>query len=177
MYVVQRWGVTILVCSLLAAVPLWAESHDTQESRQNIDTVFLKSAGQSTLAALQFSSAVKDRTPKVTVRAYSESAIAENHRIRQRLVHWASRKGVTIPVRLNSKDSAVKEHLDRTAVTQLDERYAHVMVRQEQQTIAQFRQEALDGTDPLLRDFARTILPTLQGLLNQAQEIGDAAQR
>jgi putative membrane protein len=149
---------------------MWAKSG-------NADASFLQSAGQAMEAAVQLSSAVKDRTPKVAVRAYSESVIADSHQIHQRLLHLASRNGVTIPVRLNEQQSAARKQLSQTAPARLDEQYARAMISQEQQTIAQFRQEAQNGSDPLVKEFARNTLPTLQGLLSQAREIADSERR
>lgn len=176
MRVAQQWCVLILFCCAFPATPLCAQSsgHATQNSG---DKQFLKSAGESTLCALEFSSAVKNRTPTVTVRAYAESVIDDNHQIRQILLHLASEKGVTLATDLNAMQNDKRMQLDRTPPAQLDEQYSRLMASQVQSTINQFRQEAASGADPLVKDFARKTLTRLQGELDQARQIVDASQR
>jgi len=171
----RQWWVVILFCCLFPATPLWAQSygHATQNSG---DKQFLKSAGESTLFAIKFSSAVKNRTPTVAVRAYAESVIDDNHQIRQTLLHLASRDGVTLATDLNAPESDKRMQLDKTPPAQLDEQYARLMVSQVQNTLSQFRQEAAGGADTLVKDFARNTLTRLQGELDQARQIADASQ-
>ncbi|HSB75584.1 MAG TPA: DUF4142 domain-containing protein [Terriglobales bacterium] len=168
-----------MMAALLAATPLLPQPlpSGAGDSAYSVsDRQFLQSAGASTLAALQFSSAVKDRTPEVTVRAYAESVIADTHQIRQLLIHLASREGVTLPERLSSQTKIHKMELQRIAPAQVDVRYARLMESQDQTTIQLFRREADQGTDPLLKQFARDTLPRLQGMLSRAREIAETSR-
>lgn len=169
----QQWSVAIVLGGLLTAGPAWARSSASANSG---DRQFLKSAGQSTLAALDFSSAVKNRTPKVAVRAYAESVIARNHQTRQRLLHLASGQGVTLATDLNPQEQSQLRQLNNTDPAQLDEQYARLMVSEDQNSIRQFREEARNGANSLVKEFARDTLPELQSLLVQARQIEDASR-
>ena len=175
MRVARQWWVVILFCCAFPATPLYAQS--SGHTQNSGDKQFLKSAGESTLCALEFSSALKNRTPTVAVRAYAESMIDDNHQIRQILLHLASEEGVTLATNLNATQNDKRMQLDKTPPAQLDEQYARLMVSQVQTTISQFRQEAAGGADPLVKDFARKTLTRLQGELNQARQIAEASQR
>jgi predicted outer membrane protein len=175
MGVARQWWVVILFCVVFPATPLCAQSgHATLNSG---DKQFLKSAGESTLCAIEFSSAVKNRTPTVAVRAYAESVIDDNHQIRQTLLHLASNEGVTLATDLSAAESAKRMQLAKTPPAQLDQQYARLMASEVQTTLSQFRQEAAGGADPLVKDFARKTLSRLQGELDQARQIADASQR
>lgn len=176
MGVAQQWWVVILFCCAFPATPLCAQSswHATQNSG---DKQFLESAGESTLSAIEFSSAVKNRTPTVAVRAYAESVIDDNHQMRQTLLHLASKEGVTLATGLSAAESDKRMQLAKTSPAQLDEQYARLMASQAETTISQFRHEAAEGADPLVKDFARKTLTRLQGELDQARQIADASQR
>ncbi|HJT01433.1 MAG TPA: DUF4142 domain-containing protein [Terriglobales bacterium] len=178
MDVTRKWSVVILICSLLAAMPLCAQSgHAAQNSNNDGDKQFLKSAAESTLAAIEFSSAIKDRTPTVAVRAYAESVIDDNHQIRQTLLHLASKDGVTVATELNAPERNKRMQLNKTSPVHLDEQYASLMVSQDQTTISQFQQEAAGGSDPFVKEFAHKTLTRLHGELDQARQIADASQR
>lgn len=179
MDVARNWRLVILICCFLAvAPPLCAQSsgHAAQNSNNASDKYFLKSAGESTLAAIEFSSAVKNRTPTVAVRAYAESVIDDNHQIRQRLLHLASKDAVTLATDLNAAKTSQRRQLDKTPSAQLDGQYARLMVSQDQTTIRQFRHEAAEGADPLVKNFAGKALPRLEGELDRARQIADASQ-
>jgi predicted outer membrane protein len=167
----KRCAVILLGC-LLAAVPGNAQSSASSSS----DKQFLKSAGESALAALQFSSAVKDRTPKVAVRAYAENVIAQSHLMRQRLEHLASQAGVTLATDLNPQQRNGERQLNHTAPAQLDKQYSQLMVSQDEAAIHLFRQEVSSGADARVKEFARNTLPELQALLTQARQIEDASK-
>ncbi|HEU5335815.1 MAG TPA: hypothetical protein VFU27_07625, partial [Terriglobales bacterium] len=92
MKLVWRWAVIALICGTTAA-PMWAQSRYANAQNVSQDRNFLQAAGQFTAATLAFSNAVKDRTPKVTVRAFSEGVIDNSHRMRQRLRYLASQEG------------------------------------------------------------------------------------
>lgn len=166
----NKWSAALVLGCLLAAVPAGAQSSATSDQQ------FLKSAGESALAALEFSSAVKDRTPKVAVRAYAESVIAQNHLIRQRLQHLASEAGVTLATDLNPQQQNTERQLNQTAPAQLDTQYSRLMASQDEATIHLFRQEADSGASARIKEFARDTLPELQALLTQARQIEDASK-
>ncbi|HKW67805.1 MAG TPA: DUF4142 domain-containing protein [Terriglobales bacterium] len=176
MGVARQWWVVILFCFVFPATPLCAQSSG-QATQNTGDKTFLESAGESTLCAIEFSSAVKNRTPTVAVRAYAESVIDDNHQIRQTLLHLASEEGVTLATPLNAPETDKRTQLGKTSPAQLDEQYARLMASQAQTTISQFRHEAAEGTDPLVKDFARKTLTRLQGELDQARQIADSSQR
>lgn len=175
MKVVRRWAVIALVCGTLAA-PMWAQSRNANPQSANQDQAFLRSAGQFAAATLAFSNAVKNRTPMVTVRAFSEGVIANSHRMRQRLRYLASHEGVTLPEAPDSQARASKAQLSRTAAANLDGQYARLITHQDQAAIALFQQEAGSGANPLIRDFARANLPRLHQWMNRAREIEEASQ-
>lgn len=172
MKLVRRWAVITLVCGAMAA-PVWAQSPDANARNSSQDRHFLQSAGQFAAATLAFSSAVKDRTPRVTVRAFSEGVIANSHRMRQRLRYLASQEGVTLPEAPSARARGNVARLSRARAAGLDAQYARLIISQDQAAIAQFQQEAQSGSNPLIRDFARANLPRLHGWLTRAREIDD----
>lgn len=175
MNLVRHWAVITLLCGAIAA-PMWAQSPKGNAQSANQDKAFLQSAGQFAAATLFFSNAVKDRTPMVTVRAFSEGVIANSHRMRQRLRRLASMQGVTLPEVPNAQARGSNERLSRTAAADLDGQYARLIIAQDQAAITQFQQEARNGANPLIRDFAGSNLPMLQGWLSRAREIEDISQ-
>lgn len=175
MSLVRRWAVGTLVCGMIAA-PMWAQARAASAQGANQDKAFLHSAGQFAAATLAFSNAVKDRTPKVTVRAFSEGIIANSHRMRQRLRHLASMEGVTLPETPDAQARGNNAHLGRTRAADLDGQYARLIIAQDQAAIAHFQREASTGSNPLVRDFARSNLPMLRGWLTRARAMADASQ-
>lgn len=172
MSLVWRWAVGTLLCGMMA-VPMWAQSRNGNTQGATQDAAFLHSAGQFAAATLAFSNAVKDRTPQVTVRAFSEGVIANSHRMRQRLRYLASRQGLTMPEAPNSQALGNVARLHRTPPSALDGQYARLLISQDQAAIPRFQQEAASGANPLIRDFARTNLPRLHEWWNRAREIED----
>lgn len=172
MNLVWRWAVGTLLCGIMAA-PMWAQSRNDNAPGATQDAAFLQSAGQFAAATLAFSNAVKDRTPKVTVRAFSEGVIANSHRMRQRLRYLASQQGVTLPEQPDAQARRSNAQLSRTRPAGLNAQYARLIISQDQAAIPRFQQEAASGANPLIRDFARANLPRLHEWLNRAREIED----
>jgi hypothetical protein len=83
----------------------------------------------------------------------------------------ASSKGVTLPTSLDAKDKAEKDRLSKLSREQFDKAYMTYMVKDHQADVKESQKESQSATDPDVKPFASTTLPTLQEHLKMAESI------
>jgi predicted outer membrane protein len=72
---------------------------------------------------------------------------------------------------MNRKDADTRQRLEKLSGPQFDKAYAETMVRDHQQDVAAFKQEAGSGHKDSVQQFAQRQLPTLESHLKEAQQM------
>jgi putative membrane protein len=83
----------------------------------------------------------------------------------------AQQENVTLPSDISKRDQATYDKLAKLSGEAFDRAYARDMVKDHQNDIAAFQQEASNGQDPQIKSFASDTLPTLQDHLKMAREM------
>ena len=104
-------------------------------------------------------------------RKKSRNSVDDHSKAADDLKQIASSKGIQVPDKLSAKDRMTKDRLSKLSGEQFDRAYMSDMVKDHTQDVADFKLESSSGTDPDVKHFAATTLPTLQDHLRQAKEI------
>ncbi|MBV9203557.1 MAG: DUF4142 domain-containing protein [Alphaproteobacteria bacterium] len=143
------------------------------------DTQFLAKAIVSGLGEVELSQVAAQKASQPQVKQFAERMVKNHMAVNDKLMNEAQRHKIkttgtkgTPPLEPNQKAQMTKEQLEGLSGDKLDKAYMQRMIQDHVQAVALFQDEAKNGKDKPLRDFATDTLPALQDHLKQAREIG-----
>jgi putative membrane protein len=97
--------------------------------------------------------------------------VGDHSKANDQLKSTASQENMPLPDSLSAKDQATYDSLSKLSGTDFDKAYAHDMVKDHREDIAEFKSESANGQDQAIKDFATQTLPTLQEHLKMARQM------
>ena len=135
------------------------------------DSDFAKDAARGGMAEVKLGQLAQDKGTSDAVKEFGKRMVDDHSAANDKLKSIAQQESVNLPTDLSKKDQATYDKLSKLAGDAFDRAYARDMVKDHQDDIAVFRQEASNGQDPQIKSFASDTLPTLQDHLKMAREM------
>ena len=95
----------------------------------------------------------------------------DHSKANDQLKEVAQKEGVTLPTKLDAKDAATKARLEKLSGEAFDRAYMKDMVADHTKDVREFKNEANNGKDPDVKNFAAQTAPTLEDHLKEAKNI------
>jgi putative membrane protein len=140
-------------------------------SPSNADATFAKKAAEGGNAEVKMGRLAQDKGDSQAVKDFGKRMEDDHGLAGQKLQDLAREENMTLPTGLSTSDQQVYDRLSKLSGQAFDVAYMRDMVKDHTTDIAEFQQEAKNGTDSKLKSFASDTLPTLQDHLKQAQQI------
>ncbi|HLV81782.1 MAG TPA: DUF4142 domain-containing protein [Chthonomonadaceae bacterium] len=171
-----------LIMSALAAAGILsafaAGAAPRQQGEMNwMDRRFVRMAAEGGQAEVQMANMALDKRTNGPVREFARRMVDDHTRANDRLAALASDQNIALPNGIGFTNRQTMDRLMNLSGFAFDRAYASNQVQAHVQTVALFRQEARDGRNPALRDFARNTLPTLNEHLRMARNLGRMESR
>jgi putative membrane protein len=171
----------VSVCALLIAAPAWAQnsgaaaSNGTETLSQQ-DRTFVEKAGAGSLAEADLGKLAEQKGASAAVREfgrwmYTDHGLVANNWLKAIL---ADQKEGFQPT-LTAQDKGLRQKLEGLSGTRFDQEYIQAQVTAHEKTIPVFQQEASDGHNPMIRNFAENLTPVLQQHLAEAKVLAGGA--
>ncbi len=123
------------------------------------------------MAEVELGKLATERASREEVKKFGQRMVDDHGKAGDQLKEIASSRGIQVPDKLSAKDQMTKDRLSKLSGEQFDRAYMSDMVKDHTQDVADFKLESSSGTDPDVKNFAVTTLPTLQDHLRLAKEI------
>lgn len=140
------------------------------------DQQFMMKAAQGGMAEVELGKLAKDHASSDAVKTFGQQMVDDHSKANDELKDLASKKGVSLPAEVNSKDKATMDRLSKLNGAAFDAAYMRDMVADHKKDVAEFQKEANSGMDPDVKDWASKTLPTLQHHLQMAQDTAKQKQ-
>ncbi len=101
--------------------------------------------------------------------------VSDHTQANDQLKQIAAQKGMTLPTSLSAKDAATKARLEKLSGKDFDRAYMRDMVKDHTKDVNEFQNEANNGKDPDIKNFASETAPKLQEHLSMAQQVAGQA--
>jgi putative membrane protein len=88
----------------------------------------------------------------------------------------AAKTQIEVPSSLDSKHQKTLDKLAKLSGPEFDKAYIKDMVKDHREDVSDFQAEAQNGTNPNIRQFAASTLPTLKEHLNMAEDLNKKAK-
>jgi putative membrane protein len=133
------------------------------------DANFVAKAAASGMAEVEAGQlAVQSGGPKV--KPIGERMVADHTRANNELIGIAKSQEIAVPTSVDPTDAAQLAELRRAQGQAFDNAYLTTQLTDHQTAIALFQQEADQGSDPALKNFAAKTLPILKMHLQMVQQ-------
>jgi putative membrane protein len=135
------------------------------------DADFAKDAAQGGMAEVKLGQLAQDRGSSDVVRNFGKRMVEDHSQANDRLKEIASRENVSLPGDVTKQDKELYNKLSQLSGEEFDRAYARDMVKDHQEDIAEFKQEAANGQNGAIKNFASETLPTLEDHLKMARQM------
>jgi putative membrane protein len=151
-----------------------AKAADTDKNGSTLDAMdrhFIRKAGEGGLAEVELGKLAAEKGQSEDVKKFGQRMVDDHSKANDQLRQLAESKGVPLPTKLDAKDEATKDHLEKLSGEQFDRAYMNDMVKDHTKDVSEFKKESTAAKDPAVKSFASDTLPTLESHLKEARSI------
>ena len=131
----------------------------------------MTSAARGGLAEVQFGQLAQRNGSSAAVKRFGQRMVEDHGRSNQEMMALAQRKEITPPAASVPSTSSTYDELAKLRGGAFDRAYAQAMVKDHQEDLQAYQEEAANGTDPDVKAFAARHVPLLQEHLRMAQSL------
>jgi putative membrane protein len=175
--IIYLFCLTIFLTGLGSWAVLAHQDDASQSKAELSDAHFAKAAAQGGMAEIQLGKLAADRGSNSVVKAFGERMVAQHGAAGDQLKAAAQQANIVLPATVSSKDQQIYDRLARLNGSDFDRAYADDMVRDHEQDLNEFQNEANNGKNSSIRAFAAQTVPMIQQHLNQAREMQKAVSQ
>jgi putative membrane protein len=140
------------------------------------DKKFAKDAALGGLTEVELGKLATQKASSDAVKQFGQRMVDDHTKANAQLQEAAQKDQVTVPTSLDSKHQSRIDKLAKLSGPAFDKAYMKDQVKDHQQDIQEFQNEASNGTKPDVKQFASATLPTLQEHLEAAKSAEKAAK-
>lgn len=160
-----------LTTSCLAAGLVGLVAGQASAELSSADRSFAMKAASGGMAEVQAAQMAKQKADSSQVKTFADRMISDHTQANNDLQQIAQQENLTLPSEPSKQQRSATQRIGGMTGAAFDRTYAQEEVRDHQQDIALFQQEANSGRDPALKQFAQKTLPTLRQHLQMAQAL------
>jgi putative membrane protein len=170
-----------LVFSLLGGLALAlagtpATAADTR-SPGTAEREFLTNAASGGMMEVELGRYAAEHASDQKVKQFGRRMVDDHSKANAELKQVAAKQSVTLPATMKAEQRETVARLTRLHGPEFDRVYMETMVKDHQQDVSDFRDEAASAADPDVRSFAAKTLPTLETHLRLAKDISSSMKQ
>jgi putative membrane protein len=135
------------------------------------DRTFIMAAAAGGMAEVQMGKLATDKASSEDVKRFGQMMVDDHTKANNELMKIAKDKQLTPPHALKPQDQQTYDKLSKLSGEQFDRQYMQVMVEDHTKDVAEFKKASQSASDPDVKAFAASTLPTLQKHLDDAKDI------
>lgn len=146
-----------------------AGSNDAMVRKADNPETFIKKAAGADQFEIRASQLAQQKTSNQQIKAMADRISSDHQSNYDQLSQIAQQKNVTLADKLPAKLQSQLDQLSTLNGGAFDQKYDHIMIHDHKEDIALFQRAAGYNTDPAVKAFAQSTLPTLQHHLQMAE--------
>jgi putative membrane protein len=148
----------------------------TPASQKVDDKSFLKHAAIGGLEEVELGKLAQQKASSDAVKQFGERMVTDHTKANDQLKEVAGKENVAVPTTLDKKGQSRIDKLSKLSGPQFDKAYMKDQVKDHEKDVREFQQEAQNGTNPAIKQFASQTLPILQQHLELAKSTDKTAK-
>jgi putative membrane protein len=149
----------------------------TAATRKVDDKKFVKDAALGGMAEVELGKLAAQKASSDAVKQFGQKMVDDHTKANDQLKEIASKENISIPDSLDPKHQSRIEKLSKLSGPDFDKAYAKDQVKDHQKDVSEFKSEAENGSNPNIKQFASTTLPTLQEHLSMAKDLNKTEKK
>jgi|SRR5579871_2326918 len=138
------------------------------------DRTFMREAAQGGIAEVKLGELAARQGERESVREFGQKMVDDHSKADDALNQIAQNKGITLPTEMDSDSRALYRRLSHLHGAAFDRAYIRAMRDDHSKDITAFRNEAHNGLDADVRDFASKTLDTVRHHYDMASDIANS---
>jgi putative membrane protein len=164
-------GVTTF-CTFLGCWAVLVHQAQTRMPQATVaDEAFVHNAALGGIAEVKIGELAEEKAANEEVKKFAKRMVEDHTKANEQLKEAATKENLTLPMEMAPKDQEAYETLSKLSGEAFDSVYARVMLRNHQEDVVEFQNEADAGHKDAIKTFAAQTLPTSQAHLKHAQEM------
>jgi|SRR5580704_5958933 putative membrane protein len=148
---------------------------DDQQTQTKIDEKrFVKDALLGGMTEVELGKVALEKASSDPVKQFAQKMIDDHSKANEDLKQLASKENINVPDSLDSKHQSRVEKLSKLSGADFDRAYIKDQLKDHQQDVQEFQQEAQRGSDSDVKSFASKTLPVLEEHLSMAKDLEKA---
>ncbi len=139
------------------------------------DRRFMGEATSSGMVEIVLGRLAQEKAVGEPVRHLGQQLVDDHIKANEALKALAAAKGVALPTGLTAEEKAYASHVKKLKGVAFDRTYLAKMVADHQKAVALFAQASSSASDPDVKAFAQTSLPTMRSHLEMAKQASSTA--
>jgi putative membrane protein len=135
-----------------------------------LSQVFVRDAFQENKTQMRMAELAQDKSENAELKAFSDTLVVDCTLANKQAEELAGQIGVDIPADLNVNQKATVERLSKLSGAAFDRAFVREIIAELKANMPRFENQAKKADDPV-GEYARQILPTLKGHLEEAQKL------
>ena len=162
---------SLFTATFLATAAWGADTGVTPLNKQDLE--FAQKAAQCDLLEVRSSEIALKRGLNQDDKAFAQQMIDDHKKVSHELAAIAEKKGISLPLDLDTKHQEKLDTLAKANDKEFGERYCELQISAHKAAVDLFKEQADDGKDADLKAFAIATLPTLKTHLDHAKKLED----
>lgn len=135
------------------------------------DKKFLQDAAMGGMAEVAMGKLAAEKGSSDAVKQYGQKMVDDYTKANDELKQVASAQSMTIPDTLDSRHQSRIDKLSKLSGSAFDKAYVKAQVKDHEEDVRAFQNEAQNGNNAAVKDFANKTLPTLQEHVTMAKDL------
>jgi len=141
-----------------------------QQSTMN-DKAFVRDAAEGGMTEVELGKLAQDKATSDAVKQFGQKMVDDHTKANDELKKVAGAESITIPEKLDSKHQARVDKLAKLSGDEFDRAYVKDQLKDHEQDVHEFSEEAQSGSDAAVKNFASQTLPTIQQHLAMVKDL------
>jgi putative membrane protein len=138
------------------------------------DKKFMKDAALGGMTEVELGKLAAQKASSDDVKQFAQRMVDDHTKANDQLKQIATKESVQIPDGLDSKHQSRIDKLSKLSGSEFDKAYVKDQLKDHQSDVQDFKSEAQNGSDPNVKAFAASTLPTLQEHLELVKNLHKA---
>ncbi len=146
---------------------------ETMPAKVN-DKAFLKEAALGGMTEVELGKLATQKASNDAVKQFGQQMVDDHTKANDTLKQIATKESVNVPDSLDSKHQSRVDKLSKLSGAGFDKAYMKDQLKDHERDANDFKNEAQNGSDPNVQQFASQTLPILQQHLEKAKDLNKA---
>ncbi len=140
-------------------------------TRKVDDKKFVKEAALGGMTEVELGKLAAQKGESDGVKQFGQKMVDDHSKANDQLKEVATKDGMEIPSALDKKEQSRVDKLSKLSGPAFDKAYIKDQLKDHEHDVSEFQAEAQNGSDPKVKQFAASTLPTLQEHLSMVKDL------